>query len=364
MKGYPQNAGNTLPSPGPAVNTPHGPEIKITLDPPNKVFFITADAQMPKIKATCQLPASVPTASPSVPDPTTSSATAQSYDWDVTVTLNPAGVPYAVGRTTRHSPIRVTTVVPELILPFTQVRGGTLTVTVGTMLEGKRLTGKAVAEIRGTNPSATLIRAEGASDILMKLMKLESSLQQFLTTRAKTGYPVFSHDGLGGVGLGQITHPRPTDDAVWDWKTNVRIAKAQWESKHRDAKRLLQNYASSSEFRDLVRQYNQNRTGTAPLKPLTITLPSITDEMLDNETIRLYNGAPRPNGQSLQEYRAEVDENGLLVVDVAKDGLHGTAHWQQVTEAARTAFYDSNNLNLNLRGDPDYVNHVRSQVVP
>lgn len=361
MTGHSQHAGNKNSAQGAAVNTPHGPEIKITLDPPNKVFFITADAQMPKIKATCQLPALAPAASSGVSGQTNFSAATQSFDWDVTVVLNPAGVPYAVGRSTRHSPIRGTTIVPELTLPFTQIRGGTLTVTVTTMLQGKRITGKTVAEIRGTNPSSTLIRAEGASELLMKLMKLESSLQQFLTTRAKAGYPVFSHDGLGGVGLGQITHPRPTDGEVWNWKENVKAAKAQWNSKRSDAKRLLENYANGTEFRNLVGQYNQTRT--APLKHLIITLPAITDEMLDNETIRLYNGAPRPQGNSLQEYGAETDENGLLVVDVARDGLHGMARWQEITADVRVAFYDTYNLNPNLRGDPDYVRHVRSQVV-
>lgn len=359
--------GNTQPTPQKsAVSTAHGPEIKVTLDPPNKVFFLTDDPQMPKIKATCQVPSPTPVpaggaSSVSGPSGAPTSA-AQSYDWDVTLVLNPAGVPYSGGRTTRHSPIHVTTAVPELSLPFTQIRGGMLTVTVATTLQGKRITGKAVAEIRGANPGARLIRAEGVPEILMKLMQLESSLQQFLTTHAKAGYPVFSHDGLGGVGLGQITHPRPTDDEVWNWKANVRAAKTQWDSKRRnDAKRLLQNYANSSDFRDLVDKYNQTRT--APLKPLIITLPPITDEMLDNEAIRLYNGAPRSSGHSLQEYRAEINEGGLLVVDVAQDSLHGTARWQEVTASDRIDFYDKWKIDPSQRGDPDYVNHVRSQVV-
>jgi hypothetical protein len=360
---HPQNAGSTHPAAPPsAANTFHGPETKVTFDPPNKVFFITADARIPKIKASCQLPNLAPAVSGQSNSPW---AEVQGYDWDVTVVLNPAGVPDAVGRSTSHIPIRFTTLVPELTLPFTQIRGGTLSVVVATTLQGQRVTGKAVAEIRGTNPSTTLIRAEAVPEILMKLMKLESSLRQFRTTHSRAGYPVFSHDGFGGVGLGQITHPRPTDDEVWDWKANVKAAKAQWESKSKnDAKKNLQNYASGSAFRELVRQYNQNRVRTAQLKPLTVTLPSVTDEMLENEAIRLYNGAPRPNGHSLQEYTAEVDENGWLVVDAAPDNLHGAARWQEVTAASRTAFYDSNNLERKYRGDPDYVNHVRSQVVP
>lgn len=355
MNGQPQNGGNRHSAHGAAVDMPHGSEIKVTLDPPNKVFFITADAQMPKIKATCQLPAVAPAASPAASGQTNSPVMVQSYDWDVTLVLNPSGVPYAVGRTTRHSPIRGTTIVPDLTLPFTQIRGGTLTVAVATTFQGKRITGKTVAEIRGTNPSSTLIRTEGASEILMKLMKAESSLQQFLSTRAKAGYPVFSHDGLGGVGLGQITHPRPTDDEVWDWKSNVKAARDQWNNKSRDAKRILQNYASSTEFRDLVRQYNLARA--APLKPLTIILPTITDEMLNNETIRLYNGAP-----FVQEYDAETDARGMLVVDIDPDGLHGTARWRQITATQRSAIYVAQGKSANL-GDPDYVNHVLSQVV-
>lgn len=374
-----QNAGNKHP----AMNNTHGSELKLTLDPPNKVFFITADARMPKIKVTCQLPNPAPAGSPAVSGQTASPVTAaQSYDWDVTVILNLVGVPYAVGRITRHSPIRVTTAVPELILPFTQIRGGTLSVTVATTLQGKRMTGKTVAEIRGTNPSATLIRAEGAPEILMKLMKLESSLRQFLSTRAKAGYPVFSHDGFGGVGLGQITHPRPTDDEVWDWKANIKAAKAQWDSKrNNDAEEHLKNYSTGKEFRALVQAYNAKRAASSaggheksppkagtspstPLKALTITLPSITDEMIENETLRLYNGEPSSKGSPpLREYKAEVDENGFLLVDVAQDGANGKARWQRVSAADRTATYDSWKLAPNRRGDPDYVNHVRSQVV-
>lgn len=374
-----QNGRTQSAAPGPAGRTVHGPEIKVTLDPPNKVFFITADAQMPRIKAACQLPASSRAAAggasavsgPAVPP----LAAVQSYEWNVTLVLNPAGVPYAVGRSTRHSPIHVTTAVPELTIPFTQIRGGTLTITVTTTFEGARVTGKAVAEILGTNPSVTLIRAEGASDLLMKLMKLESSLQLFLSSRAKAGYPVFSHDGLGGVGLGQITHPRPSDDEVWNWKANVSAAISQWESKRKnDAERLLRSYPKSKTFRALVDAYNKARTAPltaaaktllekagkplpTPLKPLTINLPPITEEMIDNETLRLYNGAP-----VVQEYVAETDTNGMLVVDVAQDNLHGTARWHEVSADERSALYVSHGMDANV-GDPNYVNDVRSQVV-
>jgi hypothetical protein len=379
MASHPQTSGSSAGTASKAVPvSAHGSELKVALDPPNKVFYLTADAQMPKIKVSCTMPA--PTAKPVTGASALSGAagapsgSAQSFDWDVSLVLNPAGVPYAVGRTTRHAPIHVTTAVAQLAIPFTQTRGGSLTVTVTTTFEGKRITGKATAEILGTNPSSTLIRAEGVNDLLLKLMSLESNLRQFLSTHAKAGYPLFSHDGRGGVGLGQITNPRPTDDQVWDWKANVKAAKAQWNStRNNDAGRILRKYPTGSAFRALVDAYNKTHTAAPaakaspatakttppapPLKALTITLPAITDEMIDNETLRLYNGAP-----VVQEYVAETDANGLLVVDVDKDGLHGTARWHQVTAAERRALYVAHGMKAET-GDPDYVNDVRAQVV-
>ena len=354
---HPTNTGKTHAP----VSRVHGPDLKVSFDPPGSIFAIGVDARMPAITVICA-PENTPAAAPAAQGAVT-------YTWNITLVMSPAGVPHAVGRSTQHPPIKKTTTEPRLLIPFVQVRGGTLTVSVSATIGGAALTGKGQAEIRGTNPGSGLIRSQGISELMLKLMTLESGLKQFLSTKVKTGYPVFSHDGLGGVGLGQLTHPRPTEDQIWNWKENARASAAQFQAlRDGDAKRLLRKYSGGAAFVKLVQQYNAARIvpaaakpgvpAAAPLKALTITLPEPTDEMLENETIRLYNGAP-----AVGEYIAETDKAGLLVVDVDKDGARGVARWHQVTGDERRDIYRAHGMKSET-GDPDYVDHVRNAVVP
>lgn len=368
----PQKAGGTAPS----NSSPSS--LTVSFVPSAKVFLIGADATMPTIRVSC--------AGPGI-----GIEKGQTFQWAVTLTLNPAGVPFAAGRVTTHSPIQSTTQVPSLTIPFTQVRGGTLTVKVTTNVNGKPESSSVSATVLGTNPSSVAVRALPATELLLKLMTLESSFRQFLTKGTKAWYPVFSQDGLGGVGLGQITRPRPSDEEVWNWKANVRAAQRLYQEKEATARSILRQYPTSAAFREKVAEYNR-LLAAAPAKPgqspapaavpggaspatpphgappaaanrartVTITLPQVTDEMIENETLRLYNGEPL----RIHEYEAEVDEHGVLVVTIAPDGTHGTAKWHQVTAAERISRYQSQNLPKKRWGDPDYVRHVRNEVIP
>lgn len=379
-------------APGVAGTTATGPQLRLTLNPPNRVFQIESDASMPKIEAVCEVLG-------------VTAPAGLIYEWDVTLVLNPAGVPFAMGRTTKHPPIHTQAANPRFVIPFTAVRGGTLTVRVTASINGQRITATQTAEVLGVNPTSGQLRAAGVPELLLKLMMAESSLRQFLRNGSKAGYPVFSQDGLGGVGLGQIT-PRPnlpTDDEVWNWKANVKSALRLYAEKRQTAKTYLHSYPHSSEFQTLVKTYNWLRKMNAlagsqsqavpvltpfqpslppaqiswpstppsatvpPLvappqpqqTPLTVTLPTYTDEMWENETIRLYNGEP----VSLHEYIARED-NGVLFVKVAEDGVSGTAEWHQVTAAERIDTYKTRGLPTRKWGDPDYVNDVKRQIVP
>jgi len=372
----PRKTSSTIGTPGPAAAAAAsvGPRLQLILDPPDKILYITADARMRSVSATCSLVGVAGVETQPV-----------SYDWVVSLVMRSAGIPSAVGRSTSHPPIHALTTSPNFPIPFKAVRGGTLTVTVSTSLQGKRLAATAIAEIRGTNPTEADLRAAGVPETLILVMKQETALRQFLKTGSKSGYPLFSSDGLGGVGLGQITHPRPTDDEVWDWKANVKRAETLYQQKKAEAKRYLDGYPSSPEFHRLVEAYNRDRIATSsavakappspydtgrsdmiqprlPIKPLIITLPPYTDEMLENETIRRYNGEIL----RVREYEArrQTDPQGLLAVEVKADGTHGTAEWHQVTAQERIAAYDAQQWPADRRGDPDYVAHVRNQVTP
>lgn len=359
-----------LPAGGPSVgNGIAQPSLRVTLNPPKNVFFISADARMPSISAAAEIVgAAVP-------------AEGVNYTWNVALALNPVGVPHAVGRTTSHPAIHDITNVPTYTIPFTAVRGGILHVSVSATVNGQLLKGEKKAEIKGTNPSSEQLRAYGVPELLLKLMTAESSLRQFLTTGHKAGYPLFSSDNLGGVGLGQITRPRPTNDEVWNWKSNVTASVALYHGKQRSARTYLTGYPHSREFRALVQAYNASRiagaAGVAGARQLPgqaapvpnaagqanvqvqVTLPAYTEEMLENETIRLYNGEP----VHLHEYIA-LEQNGVLVVTLAPNGTSGTAQWHEVTVEERRAYYQAHNLLENRWGDPNYVEHVRNEVVP
>lgn len=329
-----------------------GYQLRLTLNPPNKVFLIRNDTRMPDIEAVCEvLGGNIPAG--------------LTYEWEVTLVMNPAGVPHAVGRITLHPSIHRQTDTLRFPIPFTAVRGGTLTVRVTSNINNQRISAIQTAEVLGVNPAPAQFRAEGVPELLMKLMMAESSLHQFRTNGHKIGYPLFSADGLGGVGLGQITRPRPTDDEVWNWKINVKAALKLYDKKKHAARSYLNEYPHSKEFQNLVQTYNQLRMANSPPGPsgaipamLKVTLPAYTEEMLENETIRLYNGEP----VHLHEYIAR-EVNGVLFVKVSADNLNGTAEWHQVTAAERIAYYQAHNLPVKRWGDPDYVNDVRRRVV-
>ncbi len=361
--------------PATAVGGAREPELQVSLDPSGKVLYISADAAMPVVRATCVLRG----AKDSDPKPS-------SWEWNVSLVMQPGGAPYSVGRSTAHTPIRETTFSPEFLIPFRAVRGGLLTVKCSTTYGNRRLSAFKAAEIRGTNPSEVTLRAAGASEVLILIMKQETQLRQFRTGAVRQGYPLFSADGLGGVGIGQVTHPRPTDEEIWSWKANLARAQTLYQEKRRMAIKYLDAYPQSAQFKRLVAQYKADRllaaktaqtAGSNPVgatkqgqqatplsqaavQALDISLPSYTEEMLENETIRLYNGQP---SDGPLEYGAKLDKE-LLVVQVSSDGKHGKAEWQEVSAQMRTSIYTALGKPERKWGDPDYVSHVRSQGAP
>lgn len=311
----------------------------LTCRPTGPRFFISADATMPEIVMTATL-SGVPL-NPAGPVPT--------YEWSATLVFDggvpPTNTAYGGNRRTQHAPIRSQAGHGNTWrIPFTEVRGGLLTVNVIARVGGTVLNASSTnLTIAGTNPLPTAIRAFansiGATKVrFRKQLRQESSLQQF---RPPGNWPKYSSDGLGGVGLAQITRPAPTADQTWNWKENIRAGWALYQEKERIARAYPANAQRSESFRNLVGAWNRARSAQN-LSQAQVTLPAFTDEQLELDTIRGFNGYA--NG--LHEFRPRT-QSGQLVVTLDSSGQRGSAEWERVPVDER-----------GNAGDPRYVEHV------
>jgi hypothetical protein len=324
------------------------PRVTLVYSPAGPAFSITEDCAMPTIKVTANLVDVTP--DPKVP---------LSYQWNVTLIFVGGACVHSVNRRISHPEINATTQTNTFTIPFSQVRGGDLTVSVSVRVGNVVLAARSEKlQVVGTNPSTgALLNMLITNDAFKKLMRLESGLRQFRTPSC----PLFSGDNLGGVGICQITSPRPTDDQVWSWKENLNAGLLFYKAKEGVARAYPRHVRESQAFRTLVKDYNDKRVANgrpeAPLRPLTIDLPDYTPEQLERDTVRGYNGY----AAGLHEYRPKVDGAGLLVVKVDAGGSKGTAEWEVISAADRVDEYDKRNIPANHRGDPGYVDDVYNQ---
>ena len=327
---------------------PNTPALTLSYDPAGPQFPISEDCVMPTIKVTVALQNLTPT-----------SQTPAQYQWKVTLKFGGQGCVHSLNRQISHPEINQATQTNVFTIPFAQVRGGELTISVSVRVGNVTVTATSEKlQVTGTNPSTSaLMNAVLTGDAFKKLMRLESGLRQF---RGPT-CPLFSGDNLGGVGICQITTPAPTDDQVWSWKENVRAGLDFYRSKENVARQYPRHVRDSQAFKALVKDYNDKRAAKSkpetPLKALTITLPDYTAEQLERDTVRGFNGY----AGGLHEYRVKVDAAGVLVVTGAAGGTTGTAEWEVISAEARIAEYDKLNIPANHRGDPNYVDDVYAQ---
>jgi hypothetical protein len=364
--------------------------------PADLTFAISEDCVMPRITA-------VATLKHVTPDP----AVPLQFQWKVTLVYNGVGCRHSPAREVRHPDITRVTTSDTFVIPFSAVRGGDLTVSVSVNVGSSKLTATSHhLKVVGTNPTVAKLAAEAASapDLFKKLMRHESGLKQFLAPPC----PYWSRDGFGGVGLCQLTYPAPSDDQVWSWKENMNGGLNIYEEKKSSAEKFPANVQETAAFKAQVRAFNKawmaagpafttaairrqeeaelqlnlrrmhlppntcliNRPWAPdwapPRRELIITLPPYTDEQLQREALRGYNGW----AAHLHEYKPKVDRNGLLVVKVGPAQATGTAEWEQVTAKERIAVYKKKGVIVgkpgdknykNTGGDPDYVNNVVKQ---
>src|SRR5260370_24560111 len=132
----------------------------------------------------------------------------------------------------------------------------------------------------------------------------------------------------------QVTNPGPTDDEVWSWKANMDAGKKLLAQKKAVAKGYPAQVRNSASFKKLVDAINLARK-TDKKPELTITVPEYTDEQLQHDTIRRYNGFAGQDafGFPLHEYRIKMDAAGSPVV-TEHPGNTSTLEWEEVPVAA------------------------------
>ena len=309
----------------------------LSYNPRGPGFSISADAVMPTITVTATLSGvTVDPRSPPV------------YTWNATLTFNGSVTPHGNGRTTAHRAIA-----PQIgpsnsfVIQFTEVRGRVLTVSVSVRVGTNVLTAQSTGlTIVRTNPTPiaikTLANAIGATRVrFRKQLRQESGLRQFTAN----GWPQYSSDNKGGVGLCQLTNPAPTADQTWDWEANLRRGWALFLEKEAYARPYPSQVRTSVEFIALVAAWNRARL---PAPPVAVSLPEFTADQLELDTIRGFNGYGAPRLHEFRVRRAPI--GGLLIVTLAPNGQTGTAEWERVPVNER-----------GTSGDPNYVNKVEAQ---
>ncbi len=382
--------GATSGKPGGAVSAaaPKGPAIQI--DPPQDavktadggaLFSITAAPAMPLIHATASIVGVTPG-----PDPTPTTE----FEWTATVSFDSKNCPHGVATQSKLHHKGETRTIPEItakgkvtggriVVNFSKIRGGTLTLKVTAKMGGLTLTCETKGwRIQGTNPSKGDVGAAMPNDACRKIACLESGMQQF-TAAPKEGnamFPYFSGDNLLGIGISQLTTPPPADDEVWNWRENVKAGIHLYNQKKSAARAYPKQVAKSKHFLELVKSYNDNlnkapaaaagaalaggppkpaQPAPAPVPPVSVIVPEFTAEQLEDDTIRAFNGWAGNDGfiakpfTQLHEFRIQQDP---VTKDLVVDGDPKTgkvyAKWARVPVADRPQV-----------GDPDYVNDVK-----
>lgn len=318
------------------------------------VLAITNTPEMPRISFRCNVFGA---------DPATVART--TFHWELRINFDASHCPRGPSRQinmTHHQAVLGDNLIPV----FPTFRGGNLTASVRATIRGRLRTVRlSHVQIAGTNPSRADLFAALPHDTLRRICLQESGGGRQFAARPDggvSGCPLWSGDGLGGVGLFQITNPRPSDDEVWNWRANVAGGIGIFNSKVGLARAYPERVRRSAGFRRLVDAFNAHRRHTHAEPPLTITLPDfstgdlITTCQLELDAIRGFNGWAGNDGlgHELHEFRVARDNHGRLrVQNIDEQHRTGTAVWERVPVADRPQ----------TTGDPDYVAHVLGQQV-
>lgn len=323
------------------------PEIQIVSPADNTIYRIepgtaASGAQMPVIQAQARIAGLTP-------DPTSSTL----FNWTVTIKFQCDDCTNGLNKEINDE-FRLTSRGGTCPITFPNVRGGDLTISVEADLPtGCFEKTSSGLKIQGVNPPRQEINTACGIVALQKIASHESGRRQFdaVTETGVSDCPLFSGDRLGGVGLMQITNPKPTEDDHWDWRANVTHGTEIFNGKRGTASQYPAAVRGSAGFRQLVQRFNVGRN-----PPVVIVLPDFTPAQLELDMIRGYNGwAGRDAfGNILHEFRVPVDAQGNLQVNVDAAN-RGVIAWEQVPAQDRPH-------GAGTWGDPNYVAHVLAQI--
>jgi hypothetical protein len=294
-------------------------------------FAISAEVEMPNIRLRVV-----------GPELTASIVQSTIFEWLVKLSLNAGEVRNGPARVVEHPDISASVRGPEYTPQFQKVRGGKLVISVRARVANQPLTaslsevGGRPMRIIGTNPSGAQLRQAISRRLLRLMVRNESGGRQF-----QDGLPLFSSDLRGGVGLLQITSPRPTDDEIWDWRANVAAATRLFNEKLAIAKAYPRKVRASARFQTLVQEFNKRRKDAG--KPeLRVQLPDFTEQQAELDGVRGFNGYAGDDGflgpRNLHEFRVPLEvtpQQTRLSVTEAVDGVTGSVDWQRVPAGDR-----------------------------
>ncbi len=310
--------------------------LRIDLITPGPAFFITKEPAMPSVSVRAVL------------DDAPGGAT---YNWTVSIVFDATKCPHGRPSNSATTSFSAVTGTPDFTPQFPAIRGGDLQIQVNVSSGGQALSASTTGlKIGGTNPSLDDLRNALPEEPLRRMVRQESGGRQFIAP-ADAGQglcPLFSADNLGGVGLLQVTNPAPTQDEIWNWRANVAAARRLWSQKVAAAQRFPQACSGCGTFQQLVSALNQARAASG-LGPLTVSVAPFSDDQLQLDAIRGYNGYAGTDslGLRLHEFRISI-QDGALVIHENGDGT-ATAVWERVPAAERPAAGDRNYVENVLR---------------
>ena len=273
--------------------------------------------------------------------------------------------------------------------------GGDLFVTATAVINGRVVTSRPLTGYRILGPPMSSLEAEASKPLMAKMLgnstmrkiaNHESSASQFDVN----GFPLWSGDKLGGVGVMQLTKPAPKPEVVWNWEKNIHAAIELFQSdgKLGAARKLRARAEKHANLQYNMRRVTPDALQFGPPQPIRITVRDLTprarsntpfneqfdgvrfsdsEDQFQQVAIRIYNGVAGKDvftpGAGLHEFQLRRDASGnLLFVEDAETIARtksATATWQRVTKADRDAQYPPIvNGKSQYPGDANYVRNV------
>jgi hypothetical protein len=240
--------------------------VEITKPTASDTFSIAAEPEpaMPSINCEAKIIGITP-------DPT-STAT---FDWKATVDYNDNG------RSDSQTFTSTTASGGPWTINFrNQFVGGTLTIAVSTVIDGKEYTDSVQCSIKGVNPDKQTVKDFLGNINLQVLCYKESRFNQF--SPSGLGTPYFGPPS--GFGLMQIDPPSSSKQ-IWNWQTNAQGGRSIWNDKL-----------------SVSRSHEQNVEKAAKDANPHLKVTKLTQDQLERQAAYLYIGAGPPVNGVYQFY--------------------------------------------------------------